>query len=163
MILKATPLIFIFLFSCSFEKSPPKSIGVDETFSNEHKEIIKNVVKEWCGTKVYCPEITNDNPEAWIIKDIDYKNRNTVPGSSASNGWDIFVDSENIPKNSFEFWHIIAHEIGHYGILDHIPDGLMKEVFDFNFEKQRECIDWMTIAEWCKSQSCPSKTYPSCE
>ena len=159
-----------FCLACG--RTPPQSVSIDPSFSEEQQATIVDVVDQWCESVGYCPELSvGGKAEGRIVAEHDYdpvtgdriggyERHGRAEGSGAFNDGDgtVFVNLDHIRMGDPSiFWMTLAHEFGHFGIDGHIKHGLMGSHQDVGMS----CIDKHAVDEWCDQQGCEFKR-PTC-
>ena len=160
-IIKVFASAAFFCLACG--RTPPQSVSIDPSFSEEQQATIVDVVDQWCESVGYCPELSvGGKAEGRIVADTDYERHGRAEGSGAFNDGDgtVFVNLDHIRMGDPSiFWMTLAHEFAHFGVDGHpVKSGLLASHQDGN---PQTCIDDEAVGAWCDQQGCEFKR-PTC-
>lgn len=143
---------------------PPDHYSIDPDFSAAHVETIRSVFDAYCAKVGYCPtEAGTDGPatiERGMIELVDtlpedgYTRRHCPEGmacttAGTNDGANRILIARDRPEadDLAQFWEVVAHEVGHYCIPDHIPESLMNAT-DEGLEARPLEVDDKTARAW---------------
>lgn len=161
--MKLYPLAFL-AFACTTPPEPLPSLSpvdtlyVSTAFTTSEIEAIEAGVRLW-------REGTNGEVSLTLVL-VD-KRPNTqslfiaptlLPGEQRGEAGLFTLRLDTVDYLPDELSMTVAHEIGHYLGLPHLPTGLMQE----NRPSSERCLDRATLEAFCASHICASGFQPAC-
>jgi hypothetical protein len=156
------------LLLCACGQTPPRTITIDPGFSEAQEAAILDALDHWCEAVDWCPEVTAapGHDGGRITPDAHYDNLGRHPRSTGFHNGNRTVRinlTHPAVQNLDTFWHVAAHELGHFGIEGH-PTPAEPAVMSayHRTEPLPKCLDEVSAEAWCEQQGClfPRGTCP---
>jgi hypothetical protein len=177
---KAVIVIILLLSACS--NNLPESWSWNDSchgnectrFSKQERETLREAFDIVCDALKYCPsEVTDgeihviaENESTYIkngrIKTSAAFNEGSVPLSPVGINIHVNLDFMRSLSHAWQV-HFLVHEIIHFGLVDHEPEGIMMAEFDMSKVHPYNCVDQFTVNRWCEENKCYGDEFGTCE
>jgi hypothetical protein len=153
--------LVLVLLLCACGQTPPRTITIDPGFSEAQEQIIFDALDHWCEATGgdWCPEVVAapGHDGGRITPDAHYDNLGRHPLSTGfhQNRTVRINLNHSAVQNLDTFWHVAAHELGHFGIEGHpvTPEPAVMSAHH-QTEPLPNCIDEASAEAWCAQQGC---------
>lgn len=153
-------LLALLVLLCACGREPPATMTIDPGFSEAQEAAILDVLYHWCDAVGWCPEVTAapGHDGGRITPDAHYANLDRHPKSTGFHNHKRTARinlAHPAVQNLDTFWHVAAHELGHFGIDGHPAPSEPAVMSAYHqTEALPNCIDEVSAEAWCAEQGC---------